>query len=98
MAPPRRDPEETDPLEGIGWADADDRARVERIAAEVEAGFRTLCDVEPAVSFFGSARSVETSPEYRDARSVARAVAAAGFNVITGGGPGVMEAANRGCR
>jgi uncharacterized protein (TIGR00730 family) len=71
---------------------------VDRIAAELEASLAALHDVEPAVAFFGSARSGETSAEYRAARTVAQAVAGAGFNVITGGGPGVMEAANRGCR
>ncbi len=88
------------PLEGIGWATvpSDDRARIERIDTELECGFAALRDVEPAVSFFGSARSAESSPEYALAQTVARAVSAAGFNVITGGGPGVMEAANRGCR
>jgi uncharacterized protein (TIGR00730 family) len=88
-------------LEGIGWADrgaVGDRERVARITAELEAGFSGLFDVEPAVSFFGSARSPESSPEYGLARSVAAAVARTGFNVLTGGGPGVMEAANRGCR
>jgi hypothetical protein len=50
------------------------------------------------VSVFGSARSAPDAPEYELARSVSRAAAREGFNVITGGGPGVMEAANRGCR
>jgi len=87
-------------LEGIGWGGVsmDDRARIERIAAELDRGFRTLRDVEPAVAFFGSARSTEGTPEYALARDVASAVARMGFNVLTGGGPGVMEAANRGCR
>jgi hypothetical protein len=87
-------------LESIGWGGvpADDRTRVARIAAELERGFGTLRDVEPAVAFFGSARSGERSPEYEAAREIARAVARMGFNVLTGGGPGVMEAANRGCR
>ncbi len=87
-------------LEGIGWdgSAADDRARIARIAAELDSGFRTLRDIEPAVSLFGSARSPENAPEYAMAREVARAVARTGFSVITGGGPGVMEAANRGCR
>jgi len=87
-------------LASIGWdrIASDDRARIARIAEEFDAGFRRLRDVEPAVSFFGSARSPEGSPEYALAREVARAVARAGFSVITGGGPGVMEAANRGCR
>ena len=87
-------------LEAIGWAATppDDRARVARVAAELEAGFAALREVEPAVAFFGSSRSHEASTEYGAARAVARAVARAGFNVMTGGGPGVMEAANRGCR
>jgi uncharacterized protein (TIGR00730 family) len=98
LEPERSGTVAVDSMEGIGWAGVDERARVERITAEVEEGFARLRDVEPAVAFFGSARSAESSPEYAAARSVARAVAAAGFNVITGGGPGVMEAANRGCR
>ena len=87
-------------LESIGWGgdSADDRARIGRIVAEIDSGFRTLRDVEPAVAFFGSARSAEDAPEYVAAHEVARAVARMGFSVITGGGPGVMEAANRGCR
>jgi uncharacterized protein (TIGR00730 family) len=87
-------------LESIGWptVPVDDRERIDRITAEVESGFRLLRDVEPAVSFFGSARSAVGSAEYECARAVARAVARTGFSVITGGGPGVMEAANRGCR
>ena len=87
-------------LESIGWGGvpADDRARVARIAAELERGFHTLRDVEPAVAIFGSARSAESASEYQAAREVARAVARMGFNVLTGGGPGVMEAASRGCR
>ena len=87
-------------LESIGWDGiaADDRARIARIAAEFDAGFRALRDVEPAVAIFGSARSSEDAPEYAMAREVASAVARTGFSVITGGGPGVMEAANRGCR
>ena len=87
-------------LESIGWDGiaADDRARITRIASEFDSGFRALRDVEPAVAFFGSARSLVDAPEYAMARDVARAVARMGFSVITGGGPGVMEAANCGCR
>jgi hypothetical protein len=87
-------------LESIGWdgIPANDRARIARISAELDSGFRALRDVEPAVAFFGSARSSEGAPEYAMAREVARAVARVGFSVITGGGAGVMEAANRGCR
>ncbi|MEX2208764.1 MAG: TIGR00730 family Rossman fold protein [Myxococcota bacterium] len=87
-------------LESIGWQRdrADEAARVARISAELEHGFRALGDVEPAVAIFGSARSLAGSPEYSAARAVACAVAAAGFNVLSGGGPGLMEAASRGCR
>jgi hypothetical protein len=89
-----------EPLEGIGWSGlgSDDRARLRRIARELEAGFARLRDVEPAVAVFGSARSLEGSAEYVQAREVAREVARAGFNILTGAGPGVMEAANRGCQ
>ena len=80
-----------------GSAEAD-RARVARIAAELRDGFRALHDVTAAVSIFGSARSSPSSPEYESARRVAAALGEAGFDVITGGGPGVMEAANRGAR
>ena len=52
----------------------------------------------PAISVFGSARVKEDDPEYAEARDIARRIAEAGFAVVTGGGPGVMEAANRGAR
>jgi len=85
-------------LEGLGWLRDDDEARLRRIEAEVRGGFSTLRDVEPAVAFFGSARTSEGHAAYTQAREVSRAVARAGFNILTGGGPGIMEAANRGCR
>jgi uncharacterized protein (TIGR00730 family) len=87
-------------LESVGWSGVPgrDRWRMVRIAAELRRGFRALRDVEPAVSLFGSARASRSSAEYAAAREVARAVARTGFNVLTGGGPGLMEAANRGCR
>ena len=75
-----------------------DAARVERMAAELEMGFRELADVHRAVSVFGSARTAPGSPEYELARAVGQRLGAAGFAVITGGGPGAMEAANRGAR
>jgi uncharacterized protein (TIGR00730 family) len=88
-----------DALESVGWARLarGEGPRIERIARELRAGFQLLRDVEPAVSVFGTARAARSSAEYVAARETARAVARAGFNVITGGGPGVMEAANRGC-
>jgi uncharacterized protein (TIGR00730 family) len=86
-------------LESIGWGvSPDDRTRIMRIEEELERGFAAMHGVEPAVSFFGSARAHPDDPAYVEAREVARAVASSGFNVVTGGGPGVMEAASRGCR
>ena len=75
-----------------------DETRVERMAAELTMGFRELADVHRAVSVFGSARSTPGSPGYDLAREVGRRLGAADFAVITGGGPGAMEAANRGAR
>ncbi len=69
------------------------------IASEFLAGFEAVDAIDrPAVSVFGSARVQEGSPEYTAAREVGRCFAEAGFAVVTGGGPGVMEAANRGAR
>jgi len=62
------------------------------------AGFRTLHFVGPCVTVFGSARYDETHPYYALAREVGRGLAGLGFTVMTGGGPGLMEAANRGAR
>ncbi|MBX5469919.1 MAG: TIGR00730 family Rossman fold protein [Thermoleophilaceae bacterium] len=75
-----------------------DQQRVERIAREFATGFAALAHVGPAVSFFGSARSPRGSPEYESARALARRLGEAGFAIITGGGPGIMEAGNRGAR
>ena len=76
----------------------EDPERVARMATELTAGFDALRGVAKAVSIFGSARASTDSPEYAAARAVAGALGRAGFAVITGGGPGVMEAANRGAR
>jgi len=67
-----------------------------RILSEFVEGFDTLADLPPAVSVFGSARSQPESPECEMAAALGAALAEAGYAVITGGGPGVMEAANRG--
>lgn len=70
---------------------------VARIAEEFRAGFALVEGIDrPGVTVFGSARVDEDHPAYRAAREVGRRFAEAGFAVITGGGPGVMEAANRG--
>lgn len=73
-----------------------DAWRALRILSEFVEGFDTLADLPPAVSVFGSARSKPDSPECQLARELGAALARAGYAVITGGGPGVMEAANQG--
>jgi uncharacterized protein (TIGR00730 family) len=73
-----------------------DAWRVLRIQSEFVEGFDTLADLPPAVSVFGSARSKPGSPECELAERLGAALARAGYAVITGGGPGVMEAANKG--
>jgi len=74
-------------------------ARVGRIADEFRRGFEAVAEIDgPAVTIFGSARIDETHPAYAAARTVGRGFAEAGFAVVTGGGGGVMEAANRGAR
>jgi uncharacterized protein (TIGR00730 family) len=75
-----------------------DAVRVERINAELQMGFEALAHVGAAASFFGSARTRPDDPEYELARETARLVGEAGLAIITGGGPGAMEAANRGAR
>jgi hypothetical protein len=72
--------------------------RALRILSEFVEGFDALAAVGPAVTMFGSARVAEGAPMYELARTIARKLAESGFAIITGGGPGVMEAANRGCR
>ena len=70
--------------------------RVMRIQSEFVTGFGALAEVGPAVSVFGSARTRPDHPTYQLGRQVGAALVAAGYAVITGGGPGAMEAANRG--
>jgi uncharacterized protein (TIGR00730 family) len=70
--------------------------RVMRIQAEFVEGFGSLAELGPAISVFGSARTRPDDPDYALGETVGGALARAGFAVITGGGPGVMEAANKG--
>jgi len=70
--------------------------RVLRIQAEFVEGFGLLAELGQAVSVFGSARTLATSPEYECAEQIGAGLARAGYAVITGGGPGIMEAANKG--
>jgi uncharacterized protein (TIGR00730 family) len=85
-------------LDGRGPADwvHTDPWRVLRIQSEFVEGFGALAELGPAVSVFGSARTKPGTPEYELGERVGRCLVDAGYAVITGGGPGIMEAANRG--
>ncbi len=85
-------------LDSRGHADwlHTDPWRVMRIQAEFVEGFGALAEIGPAVSVFGSARTSPEHPSYQIAERVGAALAGAGYAVITGGGPGIMEAANKG--
>jgi uncharacterized protein (TIGR00730 family) len=87
--PAARAPEQAAFTRGDPW-------RVLRIMGEYVHGFDALAEVGAAVSVFGSARTPERDPMYAAARDLGRRLVRAGFAVITGGGPGIMEAANRG--
>ncbi len=78
------------------WVHADPW-RVMRIQAEFVNGFGALAELGPAFSIFGSARTSPDDPMYAMAEELARKLSALGYNIITGGGPGIMEAANKGC-
>ncbi|HEX3234823.1 MAG TPA: TIGR00730 family Rossman fold protein [Gemmatimonadales bacterium] len=75
-----------------------DSWRVLRIMGEFVWGFDNLADVSDGVTIFGSARTPATDPHYQQAVETARLLARAGIPVLTGGGPGIMEAANRGAK
>jgi len=79
-------------------SELNDSARIERIAEELRNGFAALAHVGKAVSVFGSARTPAGDPEYRQARDLARRMGDDGFAIITGGGPGIMQAANEGAQ
>jgi uncharacterized protein (TIGR00730 family) len=78
--------------------EADDEKRLDRIRLEIDAAFDAMRDVEEGVSIFGSARVAEDHPWYDLTRNTAACLASHGYTVITGGGPGLMEAANRGAK
>lgn len=80
---------------GTDWRDADPW-RALRIQSEFVDGFDALADLGPAVAIFGSARTEPTSPYYQHAMQIAGKLANKDVAVVTGGGPGIMEAANRG--
>jgi uncharacterized protein (TIGR00730 family) len=77
---------------------AADAGRVRDIADEFARGFDSLAHVGPAVTVFGSARTPPEHPDYALMREVGACLGSAGYAIITGGGPGLMEAANRGAR
>ena len=79
-------------------AELTDAQRLLRIQDELRNGFHALGQVGKAVSIFGSARTPPDDPRYEQARGLARRLGEEGFSIITGGGPGIMEAANRGAR
>jgi uncharacterized protein (TIGR00730 family) len=80
------------------YSELTDDTRLDRIRDELAIGFARLAHIGKAVSIFGSARTPRDHPEYARARHMARTLGGAGFSIITGGGPGIMEAANRGAR
>jgi uncharacterized protein (TIGR00730 family) len=75
-----------------------DAARIRSIAEEFAMGFDALAGIDRAVTVFGSARTPPSHPSYALARELGRRLGLAGYSVITGGGPGIMEAANRGAQ
>jgi uncharacterized protein (TIGR00730 family) len=79
-------------------AERTDEERLDRMRDELAHGFEALAGVDCGVSIFGSARIRPDHPDYAHARETAKCLGKAGFPVITGGGPGVMEAANRGAQ
>ncbi|HKO37512.1 MAG TPA: TIGR00730 family Rossman fold protein [Solirubrobacterales bacterium] len=76
----------------------EDKIRLDRIRDEVDAAFDALWDIQEGVSIFGSARVAEDHPWYELTRKTGACLASHGYTVITGGGPGLMEAANRGAK
>src|SRR3569832_2371827 len=71
--------------------------KIFQIMAEFVEGFERLAQIKPSVSIFGSARTPQDHPYYKLTEDIARALSDAGFSVVSGGGPGLMEAANKGC-
>ena len=79
-------------------ASQEDLWRVFRIMAEFVEGFETMGKIKPSIAVFGSARTKPSNKYYKLAVRVAKELSKKGFGIITGGGPGIMEAANRGAK
>ena len=86
-----RPPKDSSALARESW-------KVFQIMAEFVNGFETLSSIEPSVSIFGSARFKDDNPYYQLTVDIARRLSDAGFAVVSGGGPGIMEAANKGAK
>ena len=86
---PAPDPAGTSQLTRESW-------KIFQIMAEFVEGFERLAEIKPSVSIFGSARTAPDHPYYTLAEDIARALSDSGFSVVSGGGPGIMEAANKG--
>jgi uncharacterized protein (TIGR00730 family) len=95
--PPSTSDEELLSAEGVQH-ELTDAERVRRMGIELRDGFAQLGHVGKAVSIFGSARTPAGDPRYEAARALARTLGEHGYAIITGGGPGIMEAANRGAQ
>lgn len=88
----------TTPLKNDSTFTHTDTWRIFRIMAEFVEGFEELANLGPAICIFGSARVQHDHPQYGQAVEVARLLGKSGFAIITGGGPGIMEAANKGAQ
>lgn len=80
----------------INRLEKEDSWRLFRYIGEMVTGFDKLAGIEPAVTIYGSARVKPEADEYKKAEEIARKLGEVGFNIVTGGGPGLMEAANKG--
>ena len=100
LPPPLMQPEKMTESERLAWQrkQLEDLWRIFNISGEFARGFETLSRLGPCITVFGSARTQEGTPEYEMARRAAAECARRGYGVITGGGPGIMEAANRGAQ
>ena len=94
----RRTPEKPEKQYLLDAITVHDSWRLFKILAELVDGFETLAEISPAVTIFGSARVKPGDEIYERTVTIARKLAENGFNVITGGGPGIMEAGNKGAR